>query len=67
MRVSRPSSRLSFDDLIDLRFLPSRRRHRDLEYLEQLKSMIMRREVNYRVVAAALSMAAHEVARDQCM
>jgi len=29
--------------------------------------MIMRREVNYRVVAAALSMAAHEVARDQCM
>ena len=49
MRVSRPSSRLSFDDLIELRFLPSRRRHRDLEYLEQLKSMIMRREVNYGV------------------
>src|SRR5215213_8974149 len=47
MRVSRPSSRLSFDDLIELRFLPSRRRRRDLEYLEQLKSMIMRREVNY--------------------
>jgi hypothetical protein len=49
MRVSRPSSRLSFDDLIELRFLPSRRRRRDLEYLEQLKSMIMRREVNYGV------------------
>ena len=41
MRVSRPSSRLSFDDLIELRFLPSRRRRRDLEYFEQLKSMIM--------------------------
>ena len=51
MRVSRPSSRLSFDDLIELRFLPSRRRRRrrDLEYLEQLKSMIMSGEVNHRV------------------
>lgn len=47
MRVSRPSSRLSFDDLIELRFLPSRRRRRDPEYFEQLKSMM--REVNYRV------------------
>ena len=63
MRVSRPSSRLSFDDLIELRFLPSRRRHRDLEYLEQLKSVIMRREVNYGVSredrrAAVLALAA---------
>lgn len=49
MRVSRPSSRLSFDDLIELRFLPSRRRRRDAEYFEQLKSMIMPREVNHRV------------------
>jgi hypothetical protein len=48
MRVSRPSSRLSFDDLIELRFLPSRRRRRDPEYFEQLKSMIISREVNYR-------------------
>jgi hypothetical protein len=50
MRVSRPSSRLSFDDLIELRFLPSRRRRRrrDPEYFEQLKSM-MPREVNHRV------------------
>jgi hypothetical protein len=49
MRVSRPSTRLSFDDLIELRFLPSRRRRRDPEYFEQLKSMIMPREVNHRV------------------
>ena len=48
MRVSRPSSRLSFDDLIELRFLPSRRRRRDPEYFEQLKSM-MPREVNHGV------------------
>jgi hypothetical protein len=48
MRVSRPSSRMSFDDLIELRFLPSRRRRRDPEYLEQLKSMIMPRDVNHR-------------------
>ena len=49
MYFPRPSSRLSFDDLIELRFLPSRRRRRDLEYLEQLKSMIMPREVNHQV------------------
>jgi hypothetical protein len=49
MRVSRPSRRLSLDDLIELRFLPSRRRRRDPEYFEQLKSMIMPREVNYQV------------------
>jgi hypothetical protein len=52
--VARPravsmSIRLSFDDLIELRFLPSRRRRRDPEYFEQLKSMIMPREVNHRV------------------
>ena len=49
MRVSRPSSRMSLDDIIELRFLPSRRRRRDPEYFEELKSMIMRGEVNYRV------------------
>jgi hypothetical protein len=49
MRVPRPSSRLSFDDLIELRFLPSRRRRRDPEYFEELESMIMPREVNHRV------------------
>ena len=49
MHVSRPSSRLSFDDLIELRFLPSRRRRRDPEYFEQLKSMILPREVSYQV------------------
>jgi hypothetical protein len=49
MRISRSSSRLSFDDLIELRFLPSRRGRRDPEYFEQLKSMIMPREVNHRV------------------
>ena len=43
------SNPMSFDDLIDLRFLPSRRRHRDPEYFEQLKSMILPREVSYRV------------------
>jgi hypothetical protein len=42
------SNPMSFDDLIDLRFLPSRRSHRDPEYFEQLKSM-MPREVSYRV------------------
>jgi hypothetical protein len=42
------SNPMSFDDLIELRFLPSRRRHRDPEYFEQLKSM-MPREVSYRV------------------
>jgi hypothetical protein len=51
MHVSRPSSGLSFDDLTELRFLPSRhrRRRRDPEYFEQLKSMIMPGEVNHRV------------------
>ena len=51
MRFPRPSSRRSFDDLIELRFLPSRRRRRrrDAEYFEQLKSMIMQGEVNHRV------------------
>jgi hypothetical protein len=43
------SNPMSFDDLIELRFLPSRRRHRDPEYFEQLKSMIFPREVSYRV------------------
>jgi hypothetical protein len=42
------SNPMSFDDLMDLRFLPSRRRHRDPEYFEQLKSM-MPREVSHRV------------------
>jgi hypothetical protein len=31
------SNPMSFDDLIELRFLPSRRRYRDPEYFEQLK------------------------------
>jgi hypothetical protein len=39
---------MSFDDLMELRFLPSRHRQRDPEYFEQLKSM-MPREVSYRV------------------
>ena len=41
---------MSFDDLIELRFLPSRRRPRDLEYVEQLKSVILSagREVSNR-------------------
>ena len=43
------SNPMSFDDLIELRFLPSRRRHRDPEYFEQLKSKILPREVSYRV------------------
>ena len=43
------SNPMSFDDLIELRFLPSRRRHRDPEYFEQLKSMILPRKVSYRV------------------
>jgi hypothetical protein len=50
-------------DLIELRFLPSRRRRRDPEYFAQLKSMTMPREVNYRVSreerrAALLALAA---------
>jgi len=36
------SNPMSFDDLIELRFLPSRRRRRDAEYFEQLRSMILR-------------------------
>ena len=40
---------MSFDDLIELRFLPSRRRHRDPKYFEQLESMILPREGSYRV------------------
>jgi hypothetical protein len=43
------SNPMSFDDLIELRFLPSRRRHRDPEYFEQLKSMILPGEMSYRV------------------
>ena len=43
------SNPMSFDDLIELRFLPSRRRHRDPEYFEQLKSMILPPEVSHRV------------------
>jgi hypothetical protein len=42
---------MSFDELIELRFLPSRRRHRDPDYFEQLKSMILPREVSYQVTA----------------
>jgi hypothetical protein len=45
------SNPMSFDDLIELRFLPSRRRHRDPEYFEQLKSMIFPHEASYRVTA----------------
>jgi hypothetical protein len=43
------SNPMSFDDLIELRFLPSRRRRRDLEYFELLKSTILPNEVEYRV------------------
>jgi hypothetical protein len=43
------SNPMSFDDLIELRFLPSRRRHRDPDYFEQLKSMISPRDVSHRV------------------
>ena len=42
------SNPMSFDDLMELRFLPSRHRQRDPEYFEQLKSM-MSPEVSYRV------------------
>jgi hypothetical protein len=45
------SNPTSFDDLIELRFLPSRRRHRDPEYFEKLKSMILPREVSHRVTS----------------
>jgi hypothetical protein len=37
------SNPMNFDDLIELRFLPSRRRQRDPEYFEQLRSMITAR------------------------
>ena len=37
---------MSFDDLIEFRFLRSRRRQRDLEYYKQLESMIMRGELS---------------------
>lgn len=40
---------MSFDDLIDLRFLPSRRRPGEREYFEQLKSTTEQREVSYQV------------------
>lgn len=40
------SNPMSFDDLIELRFLRSRRRHRDQEYYKQLKSMILRGELS---------------------
>ena len=43
------SNPMSFDDLIELRFLPSRRRHRDPEHYEQLKSMILEPEVSHRL------------------
>jgi hypothetical protein len=42
------SNPMSFDDLIELRFLPSRRRRRDPEYFEHLKSLILPREMSYR-------------------
>ena len=48
------SNPMSFDDLIELRFLPSRRRHRDPEYFEQLRSMILPREASYRVTGDEL-------------
>ena len=40
------SNPMSFDDLIEFRFLRSRRRQRDLEYYKQLKSMILRGELS---------------------
>jgi hypothetical protein len=40
------SNPMSFDDLIEFRFLRSRRRRRDLEYYKQLKGMIMRGELS---------------------
>jgi hypothetical protein len=46
---------MSFDDLIEFRFLRSRRRRRDLEYYKQLKAMILRGELSndWRHVGAA--------------
>jgi len=40
------SNPMSFDDLIEFRFLRSRRRQRDLEYYNQLKSMILQGELS---------------------
>jgi hypothetical protein len=40
------SNPMSFDDLIEFRFLRSRRRKRDLEYYKQLKTMILRGELS---------------------
>jgi hypothetical protein len=40
------SNPMSFDDLIEFRFLRSRRRQRDLEYYKQLKTMILRGELS---------------------
>jgi len=40
------SNPMSFDDLIEFRFLRSRRRRRDLEYYKQLKGMILRGELS---------------------
>jgi hypothetical protein len=37
------SNPMSFDDLIELRFLRSRRRQRDREYIEQVKAMLLPR------------------------
>jgi hypothetical protein len=37
------SNPMSFDDLIELRFLRSRRRQRDREHIEHVKSMLMPR------------------------
>jgi hypothetical protein len=43
------SNPMSFDDLIELRFLPSRRRPRNPEHVKQPKSMSFQREVSHRV------------------
>ena len=55
------SNPMSFDDLMELRFLPSRRRRRDAEYYEQLKSMILPSEVSYRVIGDKSGAAAKHV------
>ena len=43
------SNPMSFDDLIELRFLPSRRRPRNPEHVKQPKSMSLPREVSHRM------------------
>jgi hypothetical protein len=43
------SNPMSFDDLIELRFLPSRRRPRNPEHVKQPKSTSLPREVSHRV------------------